>query len=201
MNSMEPVQPPLNQTSDDLFNHVPDYLLSANEVETPPTVESTDIVVKKPTQKISAEKLKTLPIRDFAFDLVIYGSQDKAGVLAQHGVSEEELEWLLENHTSLMHEIQQVRAELDSSPESGIRMRARNVVEIGLMSMHDIITGPFQDPQARVKAFEAAAKVADLLPKATQKQSSAPIVEINFGPSRKSFTINQDDESGVIDVK
>ena len=198
---MEPELLPPSQTNESLFDNVPEYVLTATQEDTPPIDEFASLSPQTQLQKISASKLKAIPIRDFAFDLVIYGEQDRAGVLSQYDLLEEELVWLLQNHTSLQREIQQVKAELDSSQESGIRMRARNVVEVGLMSMHDIITAPFQDPQARVKAFEAAAKVADLLPKTAQRQNTSPIVEINFGPSRQSLTINPEGDRGVIDVQ
>ena len=145
------------------------------------------------------EKFKTIDWRGLAFDIVVYGGADLRGVLSQHDLTLEDYE-SLKNTPSLTREIAQIKSEFESSPDSGVRMRARNVVEAGLMSMHEIISAPTQDPKARVSAFEAAVKVADLMPKANKDVKGGQTVEINFGGLMPSISINAAQDSEVIDV-
>ena len=189
---MEQEQHPPSQTFD--FDNPPEFLVNYAPATLLDEVGAMPIVSRR-----QLEKFKTIDWRGLAFDIVVYGSADMQGVLAQHELNLEDYE-SLKNSPSLVREISQIRSEFESSPDSGVRMRARNVVEAGLMSMHEIISAATQDPKARVSAFEAAVKVADLMPKANKDVKGGQTVEINFGGLMPSISINAAQDSEVIDV-
>lgn len=102
---------------------------------------------------------KDLNVLTLAKDLVLYGERQAVALLRQYNLTPEDMV-AINKMPVFIKEVRELRAIMDSSPQSTIQMKARDVLEEGLQRLSDMIKDPKTSNTDVIKAVRETSRIA-----------------------------------------
>lgn len=137
---------------------------------------------------IEAEYFGKVNLQALARDVVLFGQKNIVDVVKSYELSADEFGRIIEL-PAFKKELREIRALTESSPNALIQLKARQLVDDGMMALNDIIHKGEKDSD-RIKALEFLAKIGGMMggggrtdDDSGKPQASGLVLNVQLGPN------------------